>query len=72
MLQWGRGGKSAATWQPSCQKVFEESVSGRKFLIILSHFLTSKHFGESIFSKWSYFYPLHFNGKEICDFVDFN
>ena len=27
-----RGGKSAATWQPSCQKVFEESGSGRKFL----------------------------------------
>ena len=28
----GRGGKSAATWQPSSQKVFEESGSGRKVL----------------------------------------
>ena len=27
-----RGAKSVATWQPSCQKVFEESGSGRKFL----------------------------------------
>ena len=27
-----RGAKSAATWQPSCQKAFEESGSGRKFL----------------------------------------
>ena len=35
-----RGGKSVATWQPNCQKVFEESGSGRKFLdlsSILSH-----------------------------------
>ena len=35
-----RGGKSVATWQPSCQKVFEESGSGRKFLDpspLLSH-----------------------------------
>ena len=27
-----RGAKSAATWQPSCQKGFEESGSGRKIL----------------------------------------
>ena len=35
-----RGGKSVATWQPSCHKVFEESGSGRKFLdpiLLLSH-----------------------------------
>ena len=31
-----RGGKSVATWQPSCQKVFEESGSGRKFLDLSS------------------------------------
>ena len=28
----GRGAKSAATWQPSFQKVFEELDSDRKFL----------------------------------------
>ena len=27
-----RGAKSVATWRPSCQKLFEESASGRKFL----------------------------------------
>ena len=32
MAASGRGAKSAATWQPSCQKVFEESGSDRKFL----------------------------------------
>ena len=26
-----RGAKSMAIWQPSCQKVFKESYSGRKF-----------------------------------------
>ena len=28
--------QSVATWQPSCQKVFEESGSGRKFLDLSS------------------------------------
>ena len=43
-----RGGKSVATWQPSYQKVFEESVFGRNFLILLLHFLISKQFGEKV------------------------
>ena len=40
-----RGGKSAATWQPSCQKVFEESGSGRKFFDFLTALSHNKQFG---------------------------
>jgi len=48
-----RGGKSAATWQPSYQKVFQESGSGRKFLDPITHFLSIKQFvgnGKEILS----------------------
>ena len=31
-INWIKGAKSAAKWQPSCQKVFEELGSGRKVL----------------------------------------
>ena len=34
----GRGAKSAGSWDPRCQKVFEESGSGRKFWTISTHF----------------------------------
>ena len=40
-----RGGKSVATWQPSCQKVFEETGSDRKFL---DPSLRIKLFGRSV------------------------
>ena len=33
-----RGAKSAGSWDPRCQKVFEESGSGRKFWTISTHF----------------------------------
>ena len=56
-----RGGKSVAIWQPSCQKVFEESGSGRKFLDpspALSHTQTNpwkrKRIDISIFRKLGY------------------
>ena len=55
-------GKSVATWQPSCQKVFEESGSDRKFLDpspALFHKQTNpwkrKRNDISIFRKWTYF-----------------
>ena len=41
-----QGGKSVATWQPSCQKVFEESGNGRKVLDLFPHFFTSKEFSR--------------------------
>ena len=41
-------GKRVATWQPSCQKVFEESGSDRKFWILLPHFFTSRQIRESV------------------------
>ena len=43
-----RGAKSAATWQPSCQKVFEESGSDRKFLDLLPHFFVIEQFGGRV------------------------
>ena len=55
-------GKRVATWQPSCQKVFEESGSDRKFLDpspALFHKQTNpwkrKRNDISIFRKWTYF-----------------
>ena len=41
-----RGRKSLSTWQPSCQKVFEESGNGRKVLDLFPHFFTSKEFSR--------------------------
>ena len=45
MFPYTRGGKSVATWQPSCQKVFEETGSDRKFL---DPSLRIKQFGRSV------------------------
>ena len=61
------GAKSAATGQPSCQKVFEESGSGRKFLDpspVFSNKQTIrwKHKRNyiSIFRKWTYLSSVFF------------
>ena len=58
-----RGAKSAATWQPSCQIVYKESGSGRRFLDpspTLSHHQTiwwqRKINYISVFRKWTCFF----------------
>ena len=43
-----RGGKSAATWQPSCQKVFEKQTLAESFWILLLYFLRIKQFSGSV------------------------
>ena len=41
-------GKRVATWQPSCQKVFEESGSDRKFLDPSPELFTSRQIRGSV------------------------
>ena len=47
----GRGAKSAGSWDPRCQKVFEESGSGRKFWTISTHFSASEQVGSIFTTK---------------------
>ena len=68
VLVGGRGAKSAATWQPSCQKVFEESDSERKFWILFPFSPAIEQFGGRVkeiililLEKGHIFYPFFHN-----------
>ena len=66
----GRGGKSVATWQPSCQKVFKNQDLAESLWILFPHFLTSKQLGGSIkgiLRKWDIFLINFFIISQICN-----
>ena len=57
-----RGAKSAATWQPSCQKVSDESGSDRKFLDLSPALSCNRTIWQQskindidTFTKWTFF-----------------